>query len=39
LQLPIASAANQIVNEGASIDEMMAELFAPSTGRELADLM
>ena len=39
VQMPIAWAVNQIVNEGASIDETFAELLAQPTGPELARLM
>lgn len=37
--VPIASAVNRIVNEGASIDETFAELLAQPTGAELANLV
>ena len=39
LQLPIASAVNQIVNKGASIDEAISELLMYPTGVELADMI
>jgi glycerol-3-phosphate dehydrogenase (NAD(P)+) len=39
IAVPIALAVNQIVNEGASIDETFAELLAQPTGPELARLM
>jgi glycerol-3-phosphate dehydrogenase (NAD(P)+) len=38
LSVPIASAVNRIVNEGASIDRTFADLFAQPTGSELAEL-
>ena len=38
LHVPIASAVNRMVNEGASIDEMFSELLYP-TGVELADMI
>jgi glycerol-3-phosphate dehydrogenase (NAD(P)+) len=38
VDVPIASAVNRIVNEGATIDDAMKELFARPTGTELADL-
>ena len=37
--VPIASAVNRIVNDGASIEETFAELLARPTGAELADLI
>jgi glycerol-3-phosphate dehydrogenase (NAD(P)+) len=37
--VPIASAVNSIVNEGASIDETFADLLARPAGAELADLI
>ena len=39
LPVPIASAVNRIVNEGASIEETFADLFARPAGAELADLI
>ena len=36
--VPIASAVNRIVNEGAAIEATFAELLAEPTGAELADL-
>jgi glycerol-3-phosphate dehydrogenase (NAD(P)+) len=36
--VPIASAVNKIVNEGASIEETFAELLARPTGPELGEL-
>lgn len=39
LQVPIASAVNRIVNEGASIDEMFSELLLYPTGIALADMI
>lgn len=39
VRLPIASAVNRIVNEGAPIDETFAELLAQPTGPELGDLI
>jgi glycerol-3-phosphate dehydrogenase (NAD(P)+) len=39
LQLPIASAVNRIVNEGASIDETFSELLLYPAGVELADMI
>ena len=38
LAVPIASAVNRIVNGGAPIDQTFADLFAQTTGSELADL-
>lgn len=38
LAVPIASAVNRIVNEGASIDDTLVELLAYPTGIELAGL-
>jgi glycerol-3-phosphate dehydrogenase (NAD(P)+) len=37
--VPIASAVNRIVNEGASIEEITIALFAQPIGRELPDLI
>jgi glycerol-3-phosphate dehydrogenase (NAD(P)+) len=39
LQMPIASAVNRIVNEGASIDETFSGLLQYPTGVELADMI
>lgn len=39
LLLPIASAVNRIVNEGASIDEAFSELLLRSTGVELGEMI
>lgn len=39
VSVPIASAVNRIVNEGASIDQTLAELLAHPAGIELADLI
>ena len=39
LRLPIASAVNRIVNEGASIDEAFSELLLHSTGVELGEMI
>jgi len=39
IQVPIASAVNRIVNEGASIEDTILELRAKPTGAELADLV
>ena len=39
LQLPIASAVNRIVNEGASINETFSELLLYPTGVELAGMI
>lgn len=39
VQVPIASAVNRIVNEGASLEVTIAELLAHPTGPELADLI
>jgi glycerol-3-phosphate dehydrogenase len=39
LQVPIASAVNRIVNEGASIEYTIAEILAYPTGSELAGLI
>ncbi len=38
VQVPIASAVNRIVNEGAAIEATIAELLARPPGAELADL-
>ncbi len=37
--VPIASAVNRVVNEGASVDSAVADLLAMPTGAELTDLI
>jgi glycerol-3-phosphate dehydrogenase (NAD(P)+) len=39
VEVPIASAVNRIVNEGAAIDDAMTELFAHPTGIEFTGLI